>query len=194
MEEVTKEMEQVEIIPKIHLLRSQINYLLSLANITRTFTKNMVEYDSAEEEFKIHNVITYSKEVTDSKTNLLLARLWLGVILNELGVGNPYNNDIHDKADIEYMEDNSSYTKDTDVSIGFSPLIFISFDKFDKFNNIERICKLRYLIDIIISDFKSISALQLISHINIYTYLMNARMMLGEELYRIKHTKNYVSA
>jgi hypothetical protein len=142
-----------------------------------------------EEEIKNFNIDQNSKEINKAYDNLILAKVWLGKILGELGEDTPYKNDGNRKniEDIEPVADV--------VVNGCSP-----FYNYENATHIEKVDWLREEIKEIIEDIKVLSYKisgslnrsrdMILSNNNVYQHLSEARFWLGWELSRIKQENN----
>jgi len=173
-------------------LRKQLYYLYELSNKVRTVSKNMVEYDEVEEQFKINNVITFSKEITDYRQGILLIREILKLdTISGLDYNNIINQDLCSKEDIMKDEDRYSELEMSEtIGIGLPVIHYIDVKLFKGYNNIERICALlKFTYDI------KFSIVGLKPHYNyIITKFQECIIYLLLELYRIRTTKNYITA
>src|SRR3989304_5586669 len=101
-------------------------------------------------EFEIEEFNTNSKEIEKSYDSLILAKAWLGKVLQELGIETPYKNDGNRKTveDIEPTTD----TESTADPMGLTHNNHLGFVyTWSKKNHIEKVDWLRQQIDSITS-------------------------------------------
>lgn len=127
--------------------------------------------------------IIKSKEIEKSYDSLILAKAWLGKVLQELGEPTPYKSDgnRHSKEDIEPTADIAGELIEVDA---------FNFGNFSEKNHIEKVDWLRQQIQKITDSVADLD-LELpsgtrIFFINSLEYLIEARFWLGFELQRLK--------
>jgi DNA-dependent RNA polymerase auxiliary subunit epsilon len=194
-EVLTSFKNKENIIKSVHRLREQISFLTYLLNKLRTISKNTVEYEKEDSNFKIKEVVTFTKEILSVKENLTLCKGWLKIVLEDLEGYKEFNDNIEDKEDIERDSDCVKCMFDEEVYIGLSNQSSMSVKRFTELNNLSRICKLKSYVKILVEDFKKLTELNYITiepATVIYTLLQSTRIMLDEELQRIKVSNSYV--
>lgn len=125
-----------------------------------------------------------TREMEESKTSLLLAKAWLGKLLEELKVESPYKNDGNRKTieDIEPTADKSNGSRD----------LFKNVIDFTTANHIVKVDWLRQGIKVVTNEVKELNTVNqsrefAIARTNGYTHLCEARFWLGFELERMKN-------
>jgi hypothetical protein len=146
--------------------------------------------------FDESEVYGISKETEKAYDSLILAKAWLGKVLQELGESTPYANDGNRKTveDIEPAADKPNYIITKNIDTG-------CYDWDKGMNHIEKVDWLRQEIDIITAEVQGafirgyveklvtdIDRVHLLNKI-IYQHLSEARFWLGFELQRIKENK-----
>lgn len=131
-----------------------------------------------------------SPQIEKAYDSLILAKAWLGKMLGELGVDNPYKSGYKTKEDIEPTQDVSEVLCTTGLE-------GIATNKtWKELNHIEKVDCLRTEIEKIVNEIKSIARTDAqnftkefnISRTNCYNHLCEARFWLGFELERIKNS------
>jgi hypothetical protein len=169
-------------------LRVKIDGLSQLTKGLKPINKN--------EEFKAFPEYINSKEIEKTYDSLILAKAWLGKVLQELGESTPYANDGNRKTveDIEPTADKPNYIITKNIDTG-------CYDWDKGMNHIEKVDWLRQEIDIITAEVQGafirgyveklvtdIDRVHLLNKI-IYQHLSEARFWLGFELQRIRESK-----
>lgn len=188
-------------IEQFKLLREQSDFILQLCSKIRTIDKDMLAPNNdpnSKTSFMIQRVMTYSKEIMRGIDYLSLSRNWMGVMLHELGEAYPYSITQSTIEDIRPKVDVVRVSLDEQFTIGlFDNKVYISKKEFEHKNSISKLSFIRELITLLLNDFNRLEIYDYSIKIdnissNIYTYLQNSKMMFGEELNRIKVTKNYI--
>jgi hypothetical protein len=165
---------------KIRELRVEIDGLSQLVKSLKVPTTFTVE------DFGIIK----SKEIDKSYDSLILAKAWLGKILQQLGEPTPYKSDgnRHSKEDIESTAD-KSLPIELKVQLNETKPIGASVRDM---NHIEKVDWLRQEIQKLYLTFQNFDLVDFDNIIskrikdNIYNYLSEARFFLGFELQRLK--------
>lgn len=125
-----------------------------------------------------------SDEIKKSRDSLLLAKCWLGKILQELGEGTPYKNDGKRKTveDIEPAADKVNI--ESNYNSGFIK------QQWNGKNHIEKVDYIREQIKECVNEVSALSMTGtrelVIARTNSYTHLSEARFWLGFELERLR--------
>lgn len=123
-----------------------------------------------------------SKKVDQSSSKLILAKAWLGKVMQELGVENPYKQDAKTKEEITPAQDIAK----VDSDFPKEHLDQINYLRARIEKTIEKIIGLNNNKDS--KDNKPVSREFAIARTNCYNYLCEAKFMLGFELARIKNS------
>ncbi len=136
-----------------------------------------------------------SKEIEKSYDSLILAKAWLGKILQELGESTPYANDGKRKnvEDIEAAVDISTIKEELTKLVNVNTILTINNFHFREASHIEKVDWLREEIKKAYKNNMNMFPLgtnqKLVMANNYYTHLNEAVFWLGFELGRIKNNK-----
>ena len=141
------------------------------SNLKEDFTDFLI-FGESTTRVNFHN----SKEINKAYDSLILAKAWLGKVLQELGESTPYAND-----------GNRKEVKDIEPAADKGHIIV-----FEDFNHIEKVDWLREeiekCIDLLPWEMLQRSNIEIQVN-NCYTHLSEARFWLGFELGRIRDIK-----
>lgn len=191
---------------KIKKLRINIDALSQLIDHLQPIEKSKIVWDEVNTN-AIKNKIwnEKSKELTKSYDSLILAKSWLGKILESLGEETPYKNDgkrkditdIEEPSDVAIVvaglrkpfTDRPNRSKKVAVAKDTWELNGRSMSDYSNMNHIEKIDWLREEIKQLTNelvDYPAESTMIGRYFVNVYTWLSEARFWLGFELQRIK--------
>jgi hypothetical protein len=184
-------------IDKVKELRIQIDGIAQLTKELKPLDALWENPDNAPDNAVFKHIMINSNEIKEAHKSLLLAKAWLGKVLQELGEENPYKNDGNRKtvADIESATDKNEDGKILIYSNKEQYQVMNNAWKVDEnktlFNNIEKVDWLREEIQKLI-DIKGLNLRGISNHafIKSIDYLIEARFWLGFELQRIKENGN----
>ena len=190
-------------IAKIKKLRVEIDGLYQLTKELKPLSTRVHNY--GDHTFKVVDMSSNSKEIEEAAKSLLLAKAWLGKLLQDLGDSTPYTPGKKTVADIEPTAEpatlvpgmrqpfNKGNSKRPALPIDTWELNGRSMADYDRMNHIEKVDYIREEIQTIIRQYyiPNIEGTTYYGEIAIHCYyqhLYEARMWLGFEFARIRES------
>lgn len=173
---------------QIHELRTRID---GLAQLVKSLDGNSLMVVDVNKKASDWPIIDPSEHLKDCHKSILLAKAWLGKILEELGEETPYKNEGNRKTveDIEATADKSNeplFPPYDTIKDGIRGMTYI--EKIDWLR--EEIQKVFKELSNVGFSFQDLAQNNKYTHLNVYqnslNYLTEARFFLGFELQRIK--------
>ena len=171
---------------QIKNLRIRIDGISQLVKELKPIENKVFSYYTPETGVVTSVEYSNSKEIEKSYDSLILAKAWLGKVLQELGTPTPYKSDgnRHSKEDIEPTADTLINRGDLLPEIGDN-----NWKGYDNLNHIEKVDWLRQEIQILannIIQFTNDESWKGYFACLCFQYLSEARFWLGFELGRLK--------